>query len=57
MLAKETGINLPIFIPQCFSRPEWKAFEFSPDQRVGIALEEEVKYTVRKYKQYYLQIW
>lgn len=45
MLAKETGINLPIFIPQCLSRPEWKAFEFSPDQRMRIALEEEVKHT------------
>lgn len=41
MLAKETSINLPIFIPQCFSRPERKAFEFSPDQRVRIALERD----------------
>lgn len=40
MLTKETSINLAIFIPQCFSRPEWKSLEFSPDQRMWIALEE-----------------
>lgn len=41
MLSKETGINLPVFVPQSFRWPEWKPFQFCPDQRVRVALEEE----------------
>lgn len=41
MLSKETGINLPIFVPQSFRWPEGEPFQFCPDQRVWIALEEE----------------
>lgn len=41
MLSKETGINLPIFVPQSFRWPEGEPFQFGPDQRMWIALEEE----------------
>lgn len=41
MLSKETGIDLPILVPQSFRRPEGEPFQFCPDQRVWIALEEQ----------------
>lgn len=41
VLSKETGIDLPIFIPQGFRRPEWKPLQFCPNQRMWIALGKE----------------
>ena len=37
VLSRETGIHLPIFIPQSFCRPEWKPLQFCPNQRMRIA--------------------
>lgn len=30
MLTKKASIYLSIFVPQSFSRPEWKSFQFGP---------------------------
>lgn len=41
MLAKETSIHLAIFVPKSLGRPEWKSFQFGPDQRVRVTLQKE----------------
>lgn len=39
MLTKEASIHLSIFVPQSFSRPEGKSFQFGPHQRVRVTLQ------------------